>query len=93
MEEDVAAFSGFYDPDIKSPTAAEEESALNISHSTNESSQEGSVSNESAHKLEIDSMAGAKAAYFDITAQMNQLIDGDNDFSFWFAQGFHNWPE
>lgn len=83
MEEDVAkAFTGFYDPDIKSPTVAKEESALNISHSTNESSQEGSVSNETAHKLEIDSMAGAEAAYFDITAQMNQLIDGDNDLSF-----------
>ena len=79
MEEDIIAFC---DPDVKSPTECEAESDLNISHSTFGSSQEGSTSSEVAHKQELESEAGAKAACFDIATQLNQLIEGAHDLSF-----------
>jgi len=76
MEEDIIAFC---DPDIKSPTADEEQSALNT---TIGSSQEGSVSAEVAQKNDDDLVVVGKAICFDIAAQMNLAIDGDNDLSF-----------
>ena len=79
MEEDIIAFC---DPDIKSPTECEAESVLNISHSTFGSSQEGPITTGLAHKDENDCEASSKATCFDITAQLNQLIEGTHDLSF-----------
>jgi len=77
MEEDIIAFC---DPDIKSPTACEDNSSLNTSIG---SSQESS-SAEVANKLESDSMAKYS---FDIAAQMNLTLEKDNDLSFDSLQG------
>ena len=82
MEEDILAFC---DPDMKSPTPVVEESELNT---TIGSSQESTVSEEIAHKLEGDSMIVGKTACFDIAAQMNQAIEGEQDLSFNSAQGY-----
>lgn len=79
MEEDIIAFC---DPEVKSPTECEAESDLNISHSTFGSSQEGPVSNEVAHKAEIDCETGSKAACFDTATRLNHLIEGAHDLSF-----------
>jgi len=79
MEEDIHAYC---DPDVKSPTECEAESALNVSHSTFVSSQDGSVSTEVAHKHEMDSEAGAKTSCFDIATQMHHLLEGGEDLSF-----------
>lgn len=80
MEEDIIAFC---DPDIKSPTECEGESALNMSHSTIGSSQEGSVSNGVAQKQYVTDLdASAKTACADITTQLTHLIEGAHDLSF-----------
>lgn len=78
MEEDILAFC---DPDVKSPTPYVEESELNT---TVGSSQESTVSEEIAQKLESDSIVGGKTACFDIAAQLNRLIEGEDES----AQGF-----
>jgi len=77
MEEDIIAFC---DPDIKSPTACEDNSSLNTSIG---SSQESS-SAEVANKLESDSMTKHS---FDIAAQMNLTMEKENDLSFDSLQG------
>jgi len=80
MEEDIIAFC---DPDIKSPTACEDNSSLNTSIG---SSQESS-SAEVANKLESDSMTSINGDCFNIAAQMNMAIEQDNDLSFDSLQG------
>ena len=81
MEEDIIAFC---DPDVKSPTACEENSSLNT---TIGSSQE-STSAEVANKLDSDLMGSSSGSCFDIAAQLNLAIENDNDLSFNSAQGF-----
>jgi hypothetical protein len=81
MEEDIIAFC---DPDIKSPSACEDNASLNTSIG---SSQESS-SAEVANKFESDAMGGSNGSCFDIAAQLHLAIENDNDLSFNSSQGF-----